>query len=82
MADDGDAEVFAKPLSDGSWAVGLLNRHDTEIKNIQISLNDLGMDGECQVRDLWKHQDLGKFTESFESDVKPHHCVVVRIFRN
>ena len=80
IRDDGDAEVFAKPLSDGSWAVGLLNRNDSENKNIRIDWKELGINGERQIRDLWKHEDLGRFSDYFGSSVAPHQCVVVRIF--
>jgi alpha-galactosidase len=80
IRDDGDAEVFAKPLSDGSWAVGLLNRNDSESKNIRIDWKELEISGERMVRDLWKHEDLGRFSDYFGSSVAPHQCVVVRIF--
>ncbi|MBK8884786.1 MAG: putative Ig domain-containing protein [Bacteroidales bacterium] len=81
IRDDGDAEVFAKPLSDGSWAVGLLNRNDSENKNIGIEWQELGISGEMHVRDLWKHETLGRFSDNFVGHVEPHQCVVVRIFK-
>jgi alpha-galactosidase len=80
IRDDGDTEVFAKPLEDGSWAVGLLNRNDSENKNIRIDWKELGINGERQIRDLWKHTDLGRFSDYFACSVEPHQCVVVRIF--
>lgn len=82
IRDDGDQEVFAKPLADGSWAIGLLNRHDTEDKTIRINWNELEIDGKWRVRDLWNHKELGPFRDYFESIVMPHQCVVIRISKN
>ena len=79
ISDDGDSEVFAKPLTDGSWAVGLLNRNDLENKSIRITWNELGISGKWSVRDLWEHEDIGSFSDYFETKVKPHQCVVIRI---
>jgi alpha-galactosidase len=82
IRDDGDSEVFAKPLADGSWAVGLLNRSDAENKKIRITSNELGISGEWTVRDLWEHKEIGRFSDYFEKEVKPHQCIVLRINKN
>jgi alpha-galactosidase len=79
IRDDGDSEVFAKPLEDGSWAVGLLNRNDSENKKIRITWNELGISGKWNVRDLWEHKEIGRFSDQFEIEVKPHQCVMIRI---
>jgi alpha-galactosidase len=82
IRDDGDTEVFAKPLEDGSWAVGLLNRNDVETRKIRITSNELAISGKWKVRDLWEHKDAGSFSDYFEKEVKPHQCVVIRITKN
>jgi alpha-galactosidase len=79
IRDDGDVEVFAKPLADGSWAVGLLNRNDGTEKKIHFSWNEIGIQGKWTVRDLWEHLDLGRFSDQFERVVKPHQCAVLRL---
>jgi alpha-galactosidase len=79
IRDDGDMEVFAKPLADGSWAVGLLNRSDKENKKIRVDWQEMGITGRWIVRDLWTHYELGKLRDYFEADVKPHQCVVVKL---
>lgn len=81
IRDDGDAEVFAKPLADGSWAIGLLNRNDSLESTIRISWNEIGLEGKQKVRDLWEHKELGEFPDYFEATVKPHQCVVVRLLK-
>jgi alpha-galactosidase len=77
--DDGDTEVFSKPLGDGSYAIGLLNRADSEDRVIRISWSEIGIRGEWMVRDLWEHKDLGPHTGFYEATVKPHQCVVVKL---
>lgn len=81
IRDDGDFEVFAKTMADGSWVVGLLNRNDSIEKEINVSWKEIGIEGKRTVRDLWAKQDLGEFSDSFGKMVKPHQCVVVRLYR-
>ncbi len=74
----GQAEAYAKPLSDGSIALALLNRRE-EARFISVYWSDLEIDGPYQARDLWAHQNLGNFSESLGADVEPHACAVFRI---
>jgi alpha-galactosidase len=77
-AKDGDAEVWAKDLADGSKAVGLFNR-GAEPRVVTVKWSDLGISGKQQVRDLWQQKDLGAFDEKFETRVLVHGCVLVKI---
>ncbi len=43
VRDDGDIEVWAKPLSDGSVAVGLLNRGETPAATISTTAAEIGL---------------------------------------
>ncbi|MGZ0153029.1 NPCBM/NEW2 domain-containing protein [Kribbella sp. WER1] len=58
IRDDGDTEVWAKPMSDGSKAVVLLNRGTTP-RTIGTTAAELGLSGtgpsgtELTVKDLW-----------------------------
>ena len=74
-------DVYAKPLEDGTIAVGLFNRGDVEAK-ILASWTDLGVKGSQRVRDLWRQKDLGNFSDKFESTVSSHGVVLVRLFPN
>ncbi len=77
---DGDLEVWAKQLRDGSRAVVLLNRGGTE-QQISVNWEDLGYPGHvsASVRDLWQHKDLGKFTGKFSAPVASHAVVMVTV---
>ena len=78
IRDDGDTEVFAKPLLNGSWAIGLLNRSEKEEK-ISVTMKEIGLKDKWSIRDIWKHKDLGLFDEKFVVDVPSHGCTVIRI---
>src|SRR5262245_9894017 len=58
---DGRTDIWARPLADGTMAVGLFNR-GPEPTNITVKFSDIGLSGSQPVRDLWKHQDLAKAT--------------------
>jgi hypothetical protein len=51
----------------------------TQPAKIAIRLNDLGLTGTWSVRDLWKHQDLGKTSESISATVNSHGAVLYRL---
>jgi alpha-galactosidase len=78
VAKQGDVEVYAKELEDGSHAVGLFNRGLAET-NATVSWTDLGLSGKQTVRDLWQQKDLGVFEEKFETKVVPHGVVLARL---
>jgi alpha-galactosidase len=53
----GGQEVWAKPLADGAWAVGLFNRDDQPAE-VTLNLVDLKLSGPQPVRDLWRQKNL------------------------
>jgi alpha-galactosidase len=78
VAQNGPLEVWAKDLEDGSQAVGLFNRGGEEA---QVTANwaDLHLTGAHKVRDLWRQQDLGSFSEQFQAAVPRHGVVLLRV---
>jgi alpha-galactosidase len=77
---EGDLEVWARPLQDGSRAVVLLNRAASE-REITVSWENLNYPGHlsASIRDLWKGGDLGQFKGKFSAAVAGHSVVMVRI---
>lgn len=75
------AEVWAKPLEDGSVAVGMFNLSDRDGRQIVVAWESLGLHDRrpCRVRDLWTHEDLGTFTRSFVARVDRHDVKVVKL---
>ena len=77
---EGDLEIWAKPMKDGSRAVLLLNRGASEAE-ITAPWTTLGYPEHlsASVRDLWAHKDLGRFTGKFSAKVGSHDVVVVTV---
>jgi alpha-galactosidase len=78
IAQEGPFEIWMKPLSDGSKAVGLFNRQRTT-EQLTVKLAQLGIDGEASVRDLWLKKDLGSVSGEFSAYVPSHGVVMVKI---
>jgi alpha-galactosidase len=75
----GRNEVWVKPLVDGSYAVVLFNRNLLP-QNISFKWSDLKLDWDtAKVRDLWKKQDLGTFSDSFSAKVEGRGAVMIKI---
>jgi alpha-galactosidase len=83
VARTGSTDVWRKPLKDGALAVALLNRGESEVE-ITANWKDLGLKpGDSRiVRDLWKHEDLGAFTDKFTAKVPSHATLLLRMKTN
>jgi alpha-galactosidase len=79
MVKDGDFEIWAKNMADGSMAVGLFNRGEAAA-DVRADWNALGLQGAHRVRDLWRQKDLGTFADSFTTNVPRHGVVMVRVW--
>ncbi|GAM18863.1 hypothetical protein SAMD00019534_020380 [Acytostelium subglobosum LB1] len=79
----GDQQIWARPLADGSRAVVLFNADDTNTFTIQLNWGDIWLSPNqaMTVRDLWAETDLGQFTGSFTSaTIPPHGSVMLRVY--
>ena len=75
---NGQTEVWARPLFDGSKAVGLFNRGN-QAATVKVAWSDLGCQGPLAVRDLWQHKDQGEQADGYEATVPPHGTVLVKV---
>jgi alpha-galactosidase len=71
-------EIWARPLHDGTLAVGLFNRGLAPAE-VSVEWALLGLRGEQPVRDLWRRQDLGAFSGNFSATVPRHGAVLLKI---
>ena len=80
VAKNGDVEVWAKEMSDGSRAVILFNRGASE-SEVGVTWEEIGYPSHlpAKVRDLWEHKDVGSFTGSYSAKVGSHAVVMVMI---
>jgi alpha-galactosidase len=75
---DGGGQVWARPLSDGSMAVGLFNTGDSPVP-VTAKWSDLGLTGEQPIRDLWQRHDLPPTSDAFTATVPRHGAILVKI---
>lgn len=80
VRDDGDTEVWAKPMSDGSVAVILLNRGRGPVE-IATSADAIGVKSAAHytVRDLWKHTDASS-DGVIKASVPTHAVAMFRVW--
>jgi alpha-galactosidase len=71
-------EVWARPLFDGTMAVGLVNS-GAEPATITAKWPDLKLTGSQPVRDLWLHKNVGSFDGKYSVEVPAHGCVLLKI---
>lgn len=69
--------VFVKPLSNGDYAIAILNRSEAAQK-FTMDFKELGLDGKYSIRDLWQHKDLGK-SKSWKGNVQSHETKMLRL---
>ncbi len=75
-----DAEfVLAKPMEDGSVAVGLFNLSEVP-RDITVSAAETGIGGRLRVRDLWRWKDVGTLAGEYTARVGPHGVMLVRMW--
>lgn len=80
VREDGDLEVWSKPLSGGRRAVALLNRSLSE-KEMTVSWEEIAMSAHAKlkVRDLWMKKNLGKWKDKFAAPVPAHGVVLITV---
>ena len=56
---DGNIQIWARPLSDGSYAVGIFNVGKSDAKvDFKKYFKEMGINSLQSVRDLWRQKDL------------------------
>ena len=79
IAKDGQLEVWAKQMEDGSQAVGLFNRGEGPA-TVTVRWSDLNLKGRHRVRDLWRQKDLGKFKNEYSVTVPRRGATLIRVY--
>lgn len=75
---EGPIEIWAKPLADGSKAVGVFNRHPGTL-TAKVDFRELGFSGSVKARDLWLNKDLGKITGPYSVTLPAHSVLLLRV---
>ena len=93
LTDENGVQIWAKPLEDGSISVGLFNIAnfaktpetyfrwgDEKAKNYTFDFTKIGLKGKYKLRDVWRQKDLGTFNGSFNTEIRHHGVVMLRMF--
>ena len=80
VRDDGDLEIWSKPLNDGSRAVVLFNR-SKRTQNMGVLWTEIGYPAHlnAKVRDLWQKKDMGSSIGGYAADVPSHGAVMIKV---
>ncbi len=71
-------QVWARPLYDGTHAVGLFNLGPLDAP-VTVHWSALGIKGRQPVRDLWLHKNVGVYDGSYTVKVPAHGAVLLKI---
>jgi alpha-galactosidase len=75
---EGSQEIWARPLADGSKAVGIFNRFDWP-QTIDFDFRELGFRGGVRARDIWAAKDLGMLPGKYAARVPGHGVVLLKV---
>jgi len=78
IAQNDTVQTWARPLADGSIAVGFFNL-GTDPGAGAIAWSDLELTGPQLIRDLWRQRNLGAYAQRFDAPVAPHGVFLFRI---
>jgi len=71
--------VFVKQLSNGDYAVAILNLSDAS-QNFSIKFQEIGLPDKYEIRDLWEHKVIGK-ANKWQGQLLSHETKVFRLRR-
>ena len=73
-----DTFVMIKQMEDGSKTAGVFNRGEIE-NDVTLCWDQVGLEGKYQMRDLWRHKEIGTAEGEFSVRVPAHGVFLVRL---
>jgi len=73
-------EIWAVPVEGDAMVVVLFNRYGDGPVEITVDFGMASIKSTVEVRDLWLHEELGSFTQSFTATVPSHGVVMVKMY--
>jgi alpha-galactosidase len=74
----GGTEIWEKPLSDGSKAVGLFNRGDSD-GPVTLDLKSVGFGGGAKLVDLWTGKEVKANKGAYTVGISRHGAVLLKV---
>ena len=66
-------------MEDGSLAVGLFNLSE-ERQKMTVTWDQLELEGEQRVRDVWRQQDVGQLSTAYTAEIASHGVQLIRLW--
>jgi alpha-galactosidase len=76
---DDETLILAKPMEDGSMAVGLFNLAENP-RQLTVQWEALGIRGLHRVRDVWRQKDLGELEKEYSVQIARHGVFLIRLW--
>ncbi len=77
--DEGNFEVWTKPLKGGDYAVILFNRGGVPI-NANVMFTSIGLNASYKTKDVWSKKESGP-TNKFTGTLQKHEAVMLRLYK-
>lgn len=81
IKDEGEFEIYYKPLMDDEIAICLFNRNLHQIEET-IHWDELSVDRNYFIRDVWEHQNKGTTAENKTFRINGHGVILLRLHRH
>ena len=75
----GDQIAWTAEAGPRSRYLAVFNLSDASIADIPVEWKDLGIEGQCAIRDLWERKNLGQAKTAFTFHVASHGAVMVKL---
>jgi alpha-galactosidase len=75
---EGPVEVWARPLADGSKAVGIFNRQHAALV-ARVDFASMGFKGAVKARDIWLGKELGRLNGPYVVKIPAHGVVFLKV---
>jgi alpha-galactosidase len=82
VSDGGQLQIWAKPLEDGSMAVGIFNLSGAAMKDAVLPMSLLKLNGKYTVRDVWRQKNVGELNDQFKVTIPAHGCALFKLIKN
>jgi hypothetical protein len=79
FAEGGQVAWVASAPNSRDKYLALFNLDDHAPATMRVKWTQLDLSGQCSVRDLWQHKDLGNRDGEFSVEVRPHAAQLFRI---
>ncbi len=92
VKEENGIQIWLKPLEDNSYVVGFFNIAyfgespesyfrwgDEKAINYHFDFSKIGLQGKFKLRDLWRQKDIGVFSQSWQTEIKHHGVVLLKM---